>query len=173
MKEIWKDIPEYEGFYQASNLGNIRSLDRIIDDKKSKRTYKGRILRQIEHSGGYKTVTLSKDGKAIPNYVHRLVMLAFKGFQKLDVDHLNMNKKDNRLINLEYVSRLENIKRFVKSDGMIKKYKGTSSKYVGVHWSKQDKKWCSQRTINHKTYHIGYFKTELEASQAYNNFQPS
>lgn len=116
MKEIWKDIPGYEGRYQVSSEGNVRSLDRFVNGKnwatgKSfKRYLKGHLLKPGRYcSCGHVSVILGHKAAGIP--VHRLVMLAFVGppLKGQEVRHKNGNPKDNRLDNLEYGTRTENI----------------------------------------------------------------
>ena len=70
MEEIWKDIEGYEGFYECSNLGRVRSLNRV-DCKNNRR--KGIILVSNKRKGEYHSVSLSKDGKIKSHSVHRLV----------------------------------------------------------------------------------------------------
>lgn len=109
-KETWKDIQGYEGLYQVSNLGRIRSLDRIVNSKNgSKQTKKSRILVQEITIHGYCRVRLFDcDGNAKHYAVHRLVLGAFAGASDLYVNHINEIKTDNRLINLEYCTAKEN-----------------------------------------------------------------
>lgn len=108
--EIWKDIPGYEGLYQASDLGRIRSLDRLAWTGKGYRLSRGKILSQSGHSGGYLKVALTPPSeKAKIYYVHRLIASAFLGESDLTVNHKNENKHDNRICNLEYMSRVDNI----------------------------------------------------------------
>lgn len=77
MEEIWKDIEGYEGLYQVSNLGRVKSLDRTITNSLGVKTrYKGRLMTQTRNRG-YWFVNLSKNGKATPVGVHRLVAIAF------------------------------------------------------------------------------------------------
>ena len=64
MEEIWKDIKNYENYYQVSNLGRVRSLDRTIKDIRSERLYKGKILKQSLCNWGYLTVSLKKSSKS-------------------------------------------------------------------------------------------------------------
>jgi DNA-binding CsgD family transcriptional regulator len=97
-EEIWKDIPNYEGYYQVSNLGRVKSF----------KWGKERVLKFGLNRGGYYFVNLWKGGEAKTNSVHRLVMLAFFGESELYVNHINGVKTDNRLENLEYCSRSEN-----------------------------------------------------------------
>jgi hypothetical protein len=101
MEEIWKDIPWYEGLYQVSNLGEIKSF-------KNNRWGIGQenILKPQKNTSGYLQIILNKQTYR----VHRLVMLAFIWESKLDVNHINWIKTDNRLENLEYCTRSENLK---------------------------------------------------------------
>lgn len=116
--EIWKDIPNYKGFYQASNLGKIRSTDRKItqlaNGGKTQFTYikKGRILAQNTQNGGYLVVSISVNAKRKICTVHRLVACAFIGNPNncRDVNHKDGNKKNNNVENLEWVEHGENIK---------------------------------------------------------------
>lgn len=100
--EEWRDIPGYEGLYQVSNLGRVRSVDHVVT-----RTVKGRILRPRLRKNGYLVVTLSGGG---PKDVHRLVALAFHGRGRPgeQVRHLNGNRTDPRAENLAWGSQSEN-----------------------------------------------------------------
>jgi len=99
-EEIWKDLPEYEGLYQVSNLGRVRSL----------KFGRERILKPGLNGRGYYTVGLCRGGKGETYAIHRLVMLAFVGESDLHVNHKSGVKTDNRLENLEYCTRSENIR---------------------------------------------------------------
>lgn len=110
--EIWKDIKDFEGYYQVSNLGNVKSLDRKSETNGRIRNIKGRILKQSTNPKGYKLVFLCKAGIISPINVHRLVCLAFikNTFCKGDVNHKNGIKSDNNVDNLEWLTRSENVK---------------------------------------------------------------
>lgn len=122
MKEIWKDIPEYEGLYQVSNLGNVKSLDHIkrngkYDNKKC--LSKGKILKPaIQKDSGYIFVSLSKDGKTKGYRVHRLVALCFidNPNNLRCVNHKDENKANNKIDNLEWCSYLYNNNYGTKKD---------------------------------------------------------
>lgn len=109
MFEEWRDIPGYEGIYQASSLGRIRSLDTVRETKRGPRRYKGKLLSQVGHSGGYLKVGLCVAQKTEYPFVHRLVAAAFFGPSDLTVNHINENKHDNRVTNLEYLTLRENV----------------------------------------------------------------
>lgn len=92
-KEIWKDIPHYEGKYQVSNLGRVWSI--VRQQYKSQR---------LDKDGYYRVELVAKNGKVITEHVHRLVALAFLPREegKNIVNHLNSNRQDNRVENLEW-----------------------------------------------------------------------
>lgn len=112
MNEKWKDIPGYEGYYQVSDLGRVRSLDRIIKvTGLGERLLKGRILKQHNHgTNKYLMVMLSKEAKHTNRTVHSLVASAFLGLCPggYEVLHGRGGKLDNRLCNLKYGTRSEN-----------------------------------------------------------------
>ena len=104
--EEWKDIPTYEGWYQISNLGNVKSIERVLPDGRHlrERVLKGSIV------DGYKVVGLSKYGTRKMFYVHRLVAQAFVPNPKNlnEVDHIDTIRLNNRYDNLRWVTRSEN-----------------------------------------------------------------
>ena len=164
--EIWKDIPDYEGFYQVSNLGNVRSLDRVVVNSLGyKKLLKGKILSQKLRKDGYKRVVLCDKRGQIEKLVHILLGICFLG-HKSDghnkiIDHKKEgDKSNNSLKNLQIITQRENASKcFDKTK--------TSSKYTGVSWSKSVNKWYSRIQINGKTIYLGSFTDEYEAHLAY------
>jgi hypothetical protein len=102
-KEIWKDIKHYEGFYQVSNLGNVRSVPR-------NGTVKYYKILKPNNVKGYYQVTLQKKGKKKIYKVHRLVAKTFikNTYNKREVNHIDGNKLNNVVTNLEWVTSSEN-----------------------------------------------------------------
>ena len=132
MQEIWKDIENYEGLYQVSNYGNIRSLNAIINCKGAKgienHIRKGRILKPSINTKGYYYVNLSKNGKVKNLRVHRLVANAFlKNEYNLPIiNHIDGNKLNNNILNLEFCNYSHNLKEAYRI-GLRKK-----QKYFGI-----------------------------------------
>lgn len=106
--EEWKDIAGFEGMYQVSNMGQVRSLDRVINDRG--RHLKGRVLAQSIGTSGYLHVGPSINGKQPPKYIHRLVAEAFipNPDSRPHVNHIDGNKQNNHLSNLEWATAKEN-----------------------------------------------------------------
>jgi len=143
--EIWKDIPGYEGLYQVSNYGQVKSI-REKDSLGRRRAT--RILKPQTNKKGYLHLALSK-GDTYKHYlVHRLVAEAFIGERPNDceVNHIDENKANNRADNLEYVTHTENVRHgtgidrrskpviATKPDGSEEYYKSATeaSKALGV-----------------------------------------
>lgn len=152
--EEFRDIPGYEGIYQVSNLGRVKSLSRIDS---TGRRQKERILKAA-NTRGYLIVTLS--GKRF--YAHQLVAIAFLNHtidgHKIVVDHIDHDKTNNNVSNLRLVTHRENLSH--------RKKKGTS-KYTGV--SKHGNKWASKISVEGELIYLGLFDTELLAHEAYQN----
>ncbi len=164
VEEIFKDIPGYEGIYQVSNLGRVKSLPRESCNYRGCHILKERILKYSIDSFGYKFVVLSVKNKQKSIKIHQLVAMAFLGHKpcgmKIVVDHIDNERLNNRLENLQLISQRENCH---------KKRDNYSSKYKGVSWNKASNKWASAISINGKVKYLGLFKTEEEASIAYQN----
>lgn len=99
--KFWKDIEGYIGLYQVSNVGQVRSL---ITNK---------ILKPVPNRKGYLQVSLSKNGEVKNFRIHRLVAKAFLPNEEElpEVDHINGNKTDNRMANLQWISGIENLRK--------------------------------------------------------------
>ena len=110
MKEIWKDIKDYEGLYQVSNLGRV------------KRITTGRVLKPLKHANGYLMVKLSKNSIVYTKTVHRLVAEAFipNPEHKSEINHIDENKTNNNVSNLEWMTRKENINHGTRTERMSK-----------------------------------------------------
>ena len=110
MIEIWKPIPGYLN-YNVSNLGRVRSLGRFVHGNHGDYFIEGRILKPIKNKGGYLKVNISVNGHRQEHKIHQLVMSAFVGDSPdgLQVNHIDEDKTNNRLDNLEYVTPKENI----------------------------------------------------------------
>lgn len=155
-EEIWKDVIGYEGLYQASNLGNVKSLNYY-------NTNNEKLLKQIDRGNGYLCVSLRKNKINKLFSTHQVITMAFlnhkpNGFKGLVVNHKNFIKTDNRVENLEIVTMRENAN---------KKHIESTSKYIGVHYVQKDKMWIATIVIDNKNNHIGYFSDENIAGQSY------
>lgn len=135
--EIWKDVPGFEGYYQASNKGRIKSLDRYIQYPTYKRIFYGRILQQFQEKGGYTSCSpLVNDVKKMRARCHRVIAMAFipnpNGLSH--VNHINGCKYDNRPDNLEWCTPLQNTQHAIRTgllDVRIKIYEyDTSGKFT-------------------------------------------
>ena len=149
--EIWKDVKDYEGHYQISNLGNVKSM------KKNKEL----ILRKHVGTSGYMIVVFCVNSKAKTLMIHRLVADAFIGDSNgRQVNHIDENKLNNNASNLEYVSGRENIQKYYST-------RINKSKKLGATYNKATKKWRSFIRVNGKQIYLGAFETELDASNMY------
>lgn len=116
MKEIWRDIKDYEGLYQVSDKGNVKRVKHEVEvikrDKLEKRTLNERLLEPWKSRKGYMKVALRKNNKTYEKFVHRLVAESFMPTQDktLQVNHKDTNKENNTLENLEWCTCKYNIK---------------------------------------------------------------
>lgn len=113
-EEIWKPVSGFEGFYEVSNLGNVRSINREIETRDAwggtaVKKLRGRMLSPLRYPNGYLGARLCKGGDVEIRLVHRLVATEFIGSgHDLQVNHVNANRADNRVQNLEWVTCSEN-----------------------------------------------------------------
>jgi hypothetical protein len=162
--EFWADVKGYEGVYQVSNLGRVKSLSRVVErsGEKGSLSTKERLMSQNPVCHGYSGVVLSKVGQKPKKYIsHRLIAAAFWGESDLPINHINGIRHDNRLENLEYVTSAENTAhRF-----------NTPEKPMGVTKSKNGKRWVANTYIikdgKQKNKRIGTYDTQREAIDAF------
>lgn len=160
----WKDIAGYEGYYQVSDDGLVRSCERTVEDSKCSRTMKGKILHPTEHNGKqpYYYVSLSYGGKVVKRMVHRLVAEAFvpNPDDKPQVNHKDGNVHNNRIDNLEWVTNAENTQHAY--DTHLRKKRLQLIEYEGK--VQTLRKWCMDLGLDYKkTYwRIVYGKWTIE-----------
>ena len=149
--EIWKEVKDYED-YMISSQGRVKSL----------KFGKEKFLKLAITCHGYFTVRLSKNGKIIVLKIHRLIYQAFIGelIDELVIDHIDGNKLNNSLNNLQQITIRENTTKGERT-------KNKTSIYVGVSWYTIRNKWrCDIKTNGIRKY-LGCFDNEEEAAQAY------
>ncbi len=162
MKEEWKDVIRYEGLYQVSNLGRVKSLDRIVQGKIKNYHYKSKILKPGTNNNGHLFVNLYRDNKPKTRTIHQLLAESFLNHTpcgyKLVIDHIDNNKNNNCVTNLQIVTQRENLS---------KDKKNKSSKYTGVIWHKFHQKWTASIRMGKSRKYLGYYINEHEAHLAY------
>ena len=164
--EIWKDIIGFEGLYQISNYGNLKSCKRYVKGKIEKRIANEKLLNLCKDKDGYLMAILHRDKVRKTVKIHRLVADAF--IDKIDgkniVNHIDLNKSNNFLSNLEWVSSLEN--NCHSRLGMK-----SSSKYIGVYFCKRKNLFKAGIKISGKRFNLGSFNTEEDAYKARVNYE--
>ena len=129
--EIWKDVVGYEDRYQISSLGRIKSKTRKTKFGRGWRVYEEQIIKPAEDKDGYLKVGLSKDGKKSRFFVHRIIATSFiKNPSELPVvNHIDGDKQNNQIENLEWVTHSENVLHAFKT-GLKKPHNGGTNKPV-------------------------------------------
>ena len=126
-QEIWRPVVGYEGVYEVSNKGRIKSLERIVNTK-NRKIHKRESIRNLKIHDGYYYITLAKNSKRETLAVHRIVAMAFldKPNGKNHIDHINTNRLDNRVENLKWCTRLENARNPITRQNVILAHKNES-----------------------------------------------
>ena len=154
-KEIWKPMKNYEGFYEVSDLGRVKSI--IVNNLR-----KERIMKQHLPKRHYLVFKATKYGESKLKKTHQVVSEAFLNHtpcgMKLVINHKNFIKTDNRAVNLEITTNRANCH---------KKHLNVTSKYIGVCFVTRKQKFVAQIQINGKTKHLGFFNNEKYANDAY------
>lgn len=145
--EIYKSITDYEGIYSISHKGNVRN-----DKRKT-------ILKPCLDNHGYYIITLSKNGDRKTFKIHRLIAIHFidNPENKQFVDHIDIDKTNNSISNLRWVTRSEN--------GFNTGINRTNTSGIkGVSFDKKTKKWRVRIKLNQKSKHLGLYETLEEAT---------
>lgn len=128
--EEWRDVEKYEGYYRVSDIGRVKSVDRLVMNRwNNKEIIKSRIMCQHKNDRGYLSVHLSKENVRKHPRVNRLVAIAYipNPENKPEVGHVFGNKQDNRAVSLKWETRLENMQHAFRT-GLITSIKGEDSK---------------------------------------------
>jgi len=155
-KEIWKDIPDFEGLYQVSNFGRIKSLERkeFMARNNCYKVRKGRVLKTTVHAHGYERVRLYKNGKGKNIFVHRLVAIAFikNPNNHPIINHIDEVRLNNHVSNLEWCTHSYNAT-----------YKGAKERNLKNVW-----KWV--QSTNVKTREIKLYRSAADAERESNGY---
>ena len=165
MEEEWRDIEGYEGLYQVSNCGRVKSLERLEFNKNGRPLpIKERILSTHSNGFGHLKLCLSKSKTHKKHYVHRLMAVAFLEKPKGNkvINHKDGDPTNNTLQNIEWVSTRENVTHGLKKEGSRKK----GSKFLGVHITPYNK-YKATIYVDGKHNYLGTFDAEKDAMMAY------
>lgn len=156
-KEVWKDIKNYEGLYQVSSLGRVKSLSRTVKHwRGGDRVIRERFLSTNIKHDFYPCVSLCKNGRVKTYSLHKIIAEEFLNntdSNGLVVDHIDNDKRNNKLSNLRLISNRENVTRHIDS--------------VGVTQNKNTNNWVARIYINGVREYLGTFKTKEEALVIY------
>lgn len=155
-----KDVLGFEGLYQITDTGIVIALERKVAMPKGghKIIKEHRPKLSTTVKGYLKVMLTNNEGIRKGFFVHRLVAFSFIGYSPLQVNHKDLNKQNNNISNLEFVTNRQNaIHAFDKTK--------THSRYTGV--TKNRNHWQSQIQIDGKYMYLGYFKTEIDAHKKY------
>jgi len=155
-REEWRPVAGYEGFYEVSNLGNVRKVQQM--------------MRPADNGNGYLRVNLTKDGKSTTYYVHRLVAKAFceNADDSKSVNHINHVTTDNRAENLEWLTQKENVQYSagrMRKPRRTAKVSNTGEKYISESKRRVKRKFV----VNIKPLHIRRGFETLSEAVAFRN----
>jgi hypothetical protein len=165
--EIWKPVKGYEGLYEISSYGRVKSLSRFVYQNNGKYLIKEKIMKFSKKGTRKNYLGLVLNGNNLKKdyMVHQLVAQYIPNPRNLKyINHKDGNGFNNFYLNLEWVTQRENV-----CHGQDKSK--TSSKYIGVYWGKIQRKWKVNIRINNKKKHLGSFDSEEEAYQARCDFE--
>ena len=150
--EIFKTITGFNN-YKISNLGNVKNL------------LTNKMLKSAVNVYGYLFVSLYNNGKTQQKRIHRLLGETFieNPLNKPFIDHIDHNRLNNNINNLRWADEKENSRNSTKR-------KNSSSKYRGVYYDNEKKRYRVKIYVNNRQEQIGYFNDENEAGEAYNKF---
>lgn len=166
--EIWKDIKGYEGYYQVSNIGNVKSVERVIVRQNGRsQPVKERVLKSATDIDGYKFVVLQKEGKKLGQKVHRLVGQTFlPNENKLpQINHIDGVRSNNDVLNLEWVSPKQN----QHHRHYTRKFGTKPNVPRGVFLSFNKTRWIAAIRVDGKSVYLGTFDLKEEAYATYFN----
>ena len=164
MEEQWRSVKGFEGRYEISSLGRVKSLERVEVNKNGVEFNVPERIMKIGYDGNkYKSVGLSLNGTKKGFLVHVLIAVAFLGHKpdgtnKVCVDHIDNIKDNTYLSNLRLTTNREN---------SSKDKSGGTSEYIGVSYDNVRSKWKVGISYKRKWVHLGYYKNELDASDRY------
>lgn len=152
INEIWKPIKGYEGLYEVSDFGRIKSLGRTVNRGLKKMRVMERILKSGNNQHGYKIVALWKNGEGKTRRVHRLIAVAFipNPKNKPHINHLNGIVVDNRIENLEWCTHFENMQHAWRNGFITTEKLGREKRVAQILDGVVIKIWKSQSEANRK-----------------------
>ena len=142
MENNWKDVPGFEGLYEANEMGEVKSKDRVVSHGYSGTSRRrGKVLKGYPDKDGYLKICLSKDGKQTFKAVHQVIAMTFLNHHtsgsKIQVNHINKNKADNSVENLELLTAKEHIAKDRKDWKMGEAQKKQISSSITEIWRKR------------------------------------
>lgn len=166
--EKWKDIEGFEGMYQISNHGRVKSLERNVKIRDFTRRIPETLLSLTLDSKGYTKVSLRKNNKTFYKRVHILVANAFldNAERKHEVNHKDHNKTNNHIKNLEWSTRKENMNHEALSNN--KPRSNNKSGLKGVYFDKHSNSWRASISINNTRIFVGSFENKDTAHKMRN-----